>query len=685
MSLMINHLKLKITTSNGIFGVDIPFERGLFILQADNTSGKSTCLLSILYALGLEGMLGPSHRMTLPPVVWERVEYEGRNYSVIESEVLLEISNSTEIITIQRQIKGNRNRNLINVWNGPSLTSPSDSYRCSSYMVREQGGATREIGFHRFLANFIDWKLPSVPKYNGEESLLYMETIFPILFIEQKHGWSSLRSRFPTYLGIKDISHRVFEFIMALDAQEIATKKISLKQQEKETKEKWYATLRQLNDISSSVDATLENVPQEPTSVWPPTIPPQVLIVTKQEVLTIQQAIEKSEQRLSSMEFESVPVVSDIVESTRQNLKEKENQLFDLEIKIRLLFEEIGQKRMQVTSIDSRLSSLESELQKNKDLKKLSELQGIQLLHTATGECPTCNQSISDSLIMPEITNHSMTVDQNIEFINEQIKLFKAMQRNESNELKTEEKKLHQLNTFIAQVRQEIRALKTTLTSQNNAPSYAFIEQKIILDIKIKELRETQKRINNFFGILSHLTEDWNSIQIELSNLPKTGILSHEDKTKISELQHSFHHQLSDYGFSSIDNFQEIQISENSYLPEYEGFEVDLSKITSAVDISKITSASDYIRFIWAYLLGLLEVARTQSSNHPGLLIMDEPRQHSANEASIKALFNRASHSSQHRQQVIIATSESDEILNRCLKNIPHKLKQFHGKIIAPL
>lgn len=269
-----------------------------------------------------------------------------------------------------------------------------------------------------------------------------------------------------------------------------------------------------------------------------------------------------------------------------------------------------------------------------------------------------------------------MTVDQNIEFINEQIKLFKAMQRNESNELKAEEKKLHQLNTFIAQVRQEIRALKTTLTSQNNAPSYAFIEQKIILDIKIKELRETQKRINNFFGILSHLTEDWNSIQIELSNLPKTGILSHEDKTKISELQHSFHHQLSDYGFSSIDNFQEIQISENSYLPEYEGFEVD---------ISKITSASDYIRFIWAYLLGLLEVARTQSSNHPGLLIMDEPRQHSANEASIKALLNRASHSSQHGQQVIIATSESDEILNRCLKNIPHKLKQFHGKIIAPL
>ena len=64
---------------------------------------------------------------------------------------------------------------------------------------------------------------------------------------------------------------------------------------------------------------------------------------------------------------------------------------------------------------------------------------------------------------------------------------------------------------------------------------------------------------------------------------------------------------------------------------------------------------------------------------------MDEPRQHSANEASIKALFNRASHSSQHGQQVIIATSESDEILNRCLKNIPHKLKQFHGKIIAPL
>ena len=64
---------------------------------------------------------------------------------------------------------------------------------------------------------------------------------------------------------------------------------------------------------------------------------------------------------------------------------------------------------------------------------------------------------------------------------------------------------------------------------------------------------------------------------------------------------------------------------------------------------------------------------------------MDEPRQQSTNEEGLKAFFNRASQSKQYGQQVIIATSESDEILERCLVDIPHILKKFDGKIISPI
>src|SRR5258707_721013 len=65
MSLRIRGLDLRVLTEKGLYGVQLSFGDGLVVLRAENSSGKSTCLMSILYALGLEGMLGPSH---IPPL-----------------------------------------------------------------------------------------------------------------------------------------------------------------------------------------------------------------------------------------------------------------------------------------------------------------------------------------------------------------------------------------------------------------------------------------------------------------------------------------------------------------------------------------------------------------------------------------------------------------------------------------
>lgn len=78
MSLLIRYLKLRITTPEGLFGVEIPFSTGLFILHADNTSGKSTCLQAILYALGLEGMMGASRAIPLAQVATDTLFYGDR-------------------------------------------------------------------------------------------------------------------------------------------------------------------------------------------------------------------------------------------------------------------------------------------------------------------------------------------------------------------------------------------------------------------------------------------------------------------------------------------------------------------------------------------------------------------------------------------------------------------------------
>jgi hypothetical protein len=672
MALQLRYLSLRITTSDGLFGVEIPFKTGLFVLHADNTSGKSTCLQSILYALGLEGMLSSRQDIPLPPVVTDFLDYNGQTYDVLESEVLLEISNGKDIITVRRQIKGGQNKHLINVWMGPILSQSDISYISSDYIVREPGSASRERGFHRLLAEFVGWELPNVPTYNEGETLLYMETLFPFMFVEQKHGWSSLRNRFPTYFKIKELNRRAFEFITSLDAEKNATQKISLQQEAKDINNNWLAKIEACNRLLVSINAVINNLPIKPISNWPPSVQPEILIFEQDKWISIKQVISRLEERLQYLDLQEVPRVDQVIETAQQQLQDKQEQLLKIETEIRFKFEEIERQTIHIETIKMRLVSLQEELLKNKDLKKLLKLGSTQELQTCSGKCPTCHQSISDSLISVQETSNTMTIDQNIDFIEEQLKIFKAMSQSEVETLGLKRRQLNGLKSFAAEIREDIRSLKTTLTSQSNAPSYAVIEERVRLTEKIRYIKLIRSQIDEILGSFSNLSEEWREVQTKLARLPK-GRFSKEDDDKIKDLEQSFQQQLQEYGFDSL-NPTNITISRESYFPEYEGFDLQFN-----------LSASDYIRIFWAYFLGLLEVSRRHKTNHLGLLILDEPRQQSAREASIKAFLNRASLSQQYEQQVIIATSESNTVLNQYLKNIPHTYKRFDGKIIAPL
>src|SRR5581483_11600436 len=97
---------------------------------------------------------------------------------------------------------------LVSVFDGPMLTNPTGQYRQRDYFVLDSGAAQRDAGFHRMLAGFVGWQLPSVRRFDGSETLLYLETIFPLFYVEQKAGWSSIPAAFPTYFQIRDVGRR---------------------------------------------------------------------------------------------------------------------------------------------------------------------------------------------------------------------------------------------------------------------------------------------------------------------------------------------------------------------------------------------------------------------------------------------------------------------------------------------
>jgi hypothetical protein len=101
MKLRIRAIRIRITAENGLFGCDLAFEDGLVLLRADNTMGKSTCLMSILYALGLEGTLGPSQHPPLPPVLLSQIVTDEGAKNVIESSVRVEIEGMNGRVTVE--------------------------------------------------------------------------------------------------------------------------------------------------------------------------------------------------------------------------------------------------------------------------------------------------------------------------------------------------------------------------------------------------------------------------------------------------------------------------------------------------------------------------------------------------------------------------------------------------------
>jgi hypothetical protein len=115
----------------------------------------------------------------------------------------------------------------------------------------------------------------------------------------------------------------------------------------------------------------------------------------------------------------------------------------------------------------------------------------------------------------------------------------------------------------------------------------------------------------------------------------------------------------------------DLEISENSFRPQKEGFEIGFE-----------LSASDAIRLKWAYQLALLELGRMGSTNHPGFVVFDEPRQQETAKVSFEGLLKRAAGAKAAGQQVIFATSEDREQLEALLSSVDCQLVAFQARIV---
>jgi predicted nucleic acid-binding Zn-ribbon protein len=373
-------------------------------------------------------------------------------------------------------------------------------------------------------------------------------------------------------------------------------------------------------------------------------------------------------EKVAGLTGVAIPDVGAAAEKLTEELKEL-NRKAEAINAVRLSAYDIKQiKDADIGSLRRRIKSLEEDLQKNQDVLKLQRYSGATASLTPD-RCPTCEQSLMDILLTQDALASVMPIEDNIEYLRSELRMFRDILAREETALSSLNQSLASADRDLTDVYARIRILRSDLISPNSSPSAATVEERVRAESRIRELEELQSALSDAIDRLRSLSEEYATLLAEQASLPDDK-MSQDDKRKLSKLTRLVRDQAKQFGFSTFDP-EEVSISDDTYRPQKEGFEIGFE-----------TSASDAIRLKWAYQLGLLELGTMEKTNHPGLLVFDEPRQQSSAKVSFEHLLERASESLREKRQVIFSTSEDLANLELIVAGLDCETLIFKGYMI---
>jgi hypothetical protein len=667
VTLRLRALSLRVTTPEGPVGADLRFSSGLTVLRAPNNSGKSTALQALVYAFGLEGMFSASREIPLPHAMTDRIEVEGREVPVVQSHVAIEVENAQgEVRTFQRAvIDPVLDRHVVVVWVGPQLTAPDAAYERQDFFVRRSGSARRALGFHHYLAEFIGWELPSVPHYDGSESPLYLEAVFPLVYVEQKQGWGGVRPRMPTYLGIRDVGRRAVEFIADLTTLERARRRAELDDRLRQVASEWSAYQVRLEAAAGREGGQLVGLPSRPTS-WGAATTPRITFLIDDQPVDLAAVRQQIEVEVAATSAEP-PTVGEEAAGLEDELAVRQSQLREAVARAAALEESLDLAEGELAALDRRIQATREDRQRLMDVRLLQALGsplGIEAL--SFHDCPTCHQAL-DAIEVRE-DEIPLALDDNLRLLEERLVTLTSMRDGAKANTSTLTLALSSARELAASLRLRIRAIKASLVAPDSSPSIAAIERRLSLERQLGDLQQLEGLLGVSTDELKRLAERADSLRAQIVELRAE--FSATDQRKLRFLQDSLRGQLRDYGFGSLPP-DEVFISFETLHPAHEGF-----------DLSFDISASDTIRTKWAYFLALAELSTTEATHHPGLVIFDEPGQQEIDRSSLAALIRRARAVARGGHQVILATSEDEHFIRDALEDDHAALQTAGPKLL---
>jgi hypothetical protein len=268
-----------------------------------------------------------------------------------------------------------------------------------------------------------------------------------------------------------------------------------------------------------------------------------------------------------------------------------------------------------------------------------------------------------------------MSIDESLEFIKQQVKAFKSVAESYKFQKKTKAVELTTVKASLVELRTNLRKIRSAIIQPDITVKEEELRQKIKIEHRLELYKDTIKELANIRLEFDSMHRKYKVLTKERRGLPES-VLTTLDVKKIRKLEVYLRELLVDYGFSSF-NPDKLEISNDSYLPTREGF-----------DIGFDTSASDGIRLIWSYLLSLFKLSNEIETNHPKLVVFDEPRQQEANKLSFTTLLKSAAEICANGGQVILATSEEASVIKASLQGVKYRMfssEKVDGKIIRKI
>lgn len=681
----IRALKLRITTAQGEFGFKFEFSRGLTVIRGSNSSGKSTLYNTLIYGLGMEELIGGKGEKVLNYAVKEYFVQGERRVTVESSEVLVELENASgRSVTLRRAIRDSvRQSKLMEVFEGAHLTEGTKLGTPRSTYLFDPGSAQKQEGYFQFLEGFMGYQLPQVPATNGGMTKLYLQTVFAAFAVEQKRGWTDYIANIP-FFGIRDARIRVTEFLLGLGVFDRQAKRAALDADSVAIDSDWrkaYDTLRQAAVANGMV---IEGLSATPVSMFDPATVLLVKSDGKTKVSLLDQVSNlRAEHHELGAKAEAYGKASGA--EALQELEVASSELQRLSVLHERATTNLTLQKAALDELCLLLAEASEDLERNKTALKLRSLGAQIEIEVATDHCPTCHQVVDDTLLLGIVTGPQMDLNTNIDYLDSQRKMLQNQIKGAAEEIRRSEITVADVAARLAATHDYRNSLRGDV-STGVTESRAIVRRQIQIELELSNLQRFNAQAAALMITFGDISDRLAQNQADRRALPKEAY-SDSDVTRISLFEKNFRGNASSFGYESAE-IADIRISLDTLTPilsELELREILRPKVQTSLTAD--SSASDFVRLIWSYLLALYQTSATFGfeGQHPGLLLMDEPGQHSMRSASQRALLQLLI--AQRGLQAIVAASfdENESVFKDATNGLEFQLIQWEGKVIQPL